>query len=196
MALLGASACSGDNDVSAGPGGTLGTAPTTTTTAPPPVDPSVIPADPADIDERYVQAVVDALFAVDAEATKIFVETKRLDQRGVDILAAIYVPDELERQKHIWSEGLAKRSEQFLPGVLIKDVQRVIDVRPDCVYVDVESDYAEVATNPRGKLHNYLGLTPKRDSDDPQGRNPTAWMLFMNGVNLDGSQPENPCEGR
>lgn len=80
----------------------------------------------------------------------------------------------------------------------MNDVQQVIDVRPDCVYVEVEVevDYSDVTTNPRGRLHNYLGLTPKIDSDDPQGRNPTAWMLFMNAVNLDGSQPENPCEGR
>ena len=38
----------------------------TTTTAPPP-DPSVIPADPADIDEAYVEAVLAELFQVDGE---------------------------------------------------------------------------------------------------------------------------------
>jgi hypothetical protein len=39
------------------------------------IDVATIPADPAQIDEAYVQAVVDTLFEVDAKATKIFVET-------------------------------------------------------------------------------------------------------------------------
>ncbi|MGI9121042.1 MAG: hypothetical protein ACR2G7_13130, partial [Acidimicrobiales bacterium] len=88
--LVVVTACSGGAD-DLGPSATVGTAPTTTTTTPRPVDPAVIPGDLSEIDEPYVQAVVDALYAVDAEATKIFVETRNpIDERAIDYLEAIY----------------------------------------------------------------------------------------------------------
>ncbi len=81
----------------------------------------------------------------------------------------------------------------MLAGVLRNDVLRLIDVDVDCVYVAVESDYSEVTTRGASLAINYLGLVPKSDKDDPNGLNPTAWMLSMNGVNADGSEPESPC---
>ncbi|MDP9453491.1 MAG: hypothetical protein M3P97_08950 [Actinomycetota bacterium] len=195
LALI-AAACGGDDDADLVPAATVGTAPTTTSTTARPIDVAVIPDDPAQIDEDYVQAVVDALFAVDAEATKIFVETKTLDERGIDYLEAIYTEDEVERQVNIWFQSLAQRADELLGGTLLNDVQRVIDVADDCIYIEVESDYSEVTTRDAPLTSNYLGLTPKDEDDDPEGRNPTAWMMFMDAVNLDGSEPENPCEGR
>ncbi|MGH2697410.1 MAG: hypothetical protein ACRDIW_10515, partial [Actinomycetota bacterium] len=145
----------------------------------------------------YVQAVVDALYAVDAGATRIFVETRALDQRAIDHLAAIYVEDEVQRQVNTWAQSLAVRADQLLPGTLGNDVQRVIDVAPDCVYVKVLRDYSETTTRQDAPSRTvYLGLTPKIPGEDPEGLNPTAWMLFMDGLNPDGSQPENPCAGR
>lgn len=190
--MLGLAACSG-GEAALGPAGTVSAAPSTTPTTVRPVDPAVIPEDPADIDEAYVQAVVDALFAVDAKATEIFVETKLLDREAIDILRAIYVPEEVDRQVNIWGHDLALRSDELLAGVLHNDVQRVIDVAEDCVYVEVESDYSEVTTREAPLAMNYLGLTPKVNGDGPEGPNPTAWMMFMNAVNPDGSEPANPC---
>ncbi|HSH58870.1 MAG TPA: hypothetical protein VK988_04350 [Acidimicrobiales bacterium] len=193
--VLVCAACS-DGGADLGPSATVGTAPVTTTSSPT-VDPSVIPTDPTAIDEAYVQAVVDALFAVDAKATKIFVETKDItNEEALGYLRAIYVPEELDRQVNIWFQDLALGGDELLPGVLENDVQRLIDIAPDCLYVSVESDYSAVTTRNSVMSMNYLGLTPKREGDDPQQLNPTTWMLFMDGVNLDGSEPESPCEGR
>ncbi|HSH60125.1 MAG TPA: hypothetical protein VK988_10875 [Acidimicrobiales bacterium] len=188
-------ACSGDG-TDLGPSATLGTAPTTATTSPAP-DPSVIPADPAAIDEVYVQAVVDALFAVDAKATKIFVETKDItNEEALSYLRAIYVPEELERQVNAWFQALALRSDDLLPGALRNDVQRVIDVASDCVYAEVLRDYSETSSKAVGLGRIFLGVTPKTEANDAESVNPTAWMMFMNGLNPDGTEPENPCEGR
>jgi hypothetical protein len=63
------------------------------------------------------------------------------------------------------------------------------------VYVEVEVDYSETTSRDVPTSSNYLGLTPKKEGDDPHRLNPTAWVLFMDGVNFDGSEPENPCEG-
>ncbi|HEV2810260.1 MAG TPA: hypothetical protein VGV93_07695 [Acidimicrobiales bacterium] len=188
-------ACSGDGP-DLGPSATLGTAPTTSASERV-IDPSVIPADTADIDEAYVQAVVDALFAVDAKATEIFVETKDVtNKEALDYLRAIYVQDEFEQQVNVWFHDLALRSDQLLPGALGNDVKRVIDVAPDCVYAEVLRDYSETTTREVTRGEIFVGITPKADGEDAEGLNPTAWMMFMDGLNVDGSEPENPCEGR
>ncbi|CAN5716586.1 hypothetical protein BH24ACT2_BH24ACT2_05500 [soil metagenome] len=193
--LLCASACS-EGEAALGPAGSLGTAPTTTSTTARIIDPAVIPEDLADIDEAYVQVVVDALFEVDAKATEIFVETQEVDEDAVDILRGIYLPEEVERQVNIWEQDLALRSDELLVGVLHNDVQRVIDVTEDCVYVEVRTDYSDVTTRDAPLRSIYLGLTPKIDGDDSQQVNPTSWMLFMDGLDEDESEPENPCAGR
>ncbi len=78
----------------------------------------MIPEDPADIDEDYVQAVVDALFAVDAKATEIFVTTGELDEEGIEYLEAIYIGDELEQQIDVWSDLVGcEATDQVLAGV-------------------------------------------------------------------------------
>jgi hypothetical protein len=140
--------------------------------------------------------VVDALFEVDAKATKIFVETNRLEREAIDYLRAIYLPEEVDRQVNIWGQDLALRGDELLVGTLHNDVQRVIDVEEDCVYVEVESDYSATTTREAPQRKIYLGLTPKVEGDDTERVNPTAWMLFMDGLNADGSEPENPCADR
>jgi hypothetical protein len=194
VALLAACGSGGDDDL--GPAATIGPAPTTTSTVARPVDVAVIPEDPAEIDEAYVQAVVDALFAVDAQAGRIFVETQQLDEEAIDILRSIYVPEELDRQVDIWFQELAQRGDELLSGVLHNDVQRVIDVASDCVYVEVLRDYRETTSRETVPREIYLGLTPKIEGDDLSGMNKTAWMLFMDGLGSDEAEPENPCADR
>ncbi len=109
VVALVAGACSGGQS-DLGPSATLGTAPTTSPSERV-IDPRVIPADPADIDEAYVQAVVDALFEIDAKATKIYVETKDVtNKEAAAYLRAIYVPEEFDRQINLWFHDLALRS--------------------------------------------------------------------------------------
>ena len=194
-ALLLAGGCSNDGEQPP-PAATVPSEVTTSSTAPATPDPAVIPDDPAEIDEEYVQAVVAELFAVDAKATEIFVTTKTLDERAIEYLEAIYTEEEAERQVDHWFQDLAHRSDELLTGALRNKVTRVIDVGDDCVYAEVETDYSQVSTRKAPPAHNYLGLTPKVDGDDPEGLNPTAWVLFMDGIEPDGSAPENPCENR
>ncbi len=194
MALLAACGSGGDDDL--GPAATIGPGPTTTSTVARPVDVAVIPEDPADIDEAYVQAVVDALFAVDAQATKILVETQQLDEEAIDILRSIYVPDELAQQLDGWVQALALRADELSPGALRHDVQAVLGKSEDCVFFRVERDFSETTTNEAPTSLTYLGITPKLETDDPEHLNPTAWMLFNDSISLDGPETRNPCAGR
>jgi hypothetical protein len=189
--LVVVSGCAPD-DADLGPAATVGTAPTSVPTTARPIDVAVIPDDPADIDEAYVQAVVDALFAVDAKATEVFVETRQLDEDGIAYLEAIYIGDELDQQIEVWSETL--NSEDLLAGALEHDVTRLIQVFDDCVYFAAQRSFAMTSSAAVPPRIVYLGISPKPvPTDAPLDRNPTAWMLFTDGFNLDGSQPEDAC---
>jgi hypothetical protein len=183
-----AASCSPGEDEALVPTATVGPEPTTTTFLEAPPDPSVIPDDPADIDEDYVQAVVDALFAVDAKATEIFVNTRQLDEEGIKYLEAIYIGDELDRQVYSWSQTID--SEALLPGTLEHKVSHLLQVFEDCVFFSVERDYSKTSREFVPPRIVYLGISPK-----PPGHqlNTTAWVLFTDGFNPDGSQPEDAC---
>ena len=62
--------------------------------------------------------------------------------------------------------------------------------------MEVQRDYSMTTSRDAPERAMYLGLTPKLQGDDPNHVNPTAWMLFMDGLNADGTEPENPCAGR
>ncbi|HEV2809123.1 MAG TPA: hypothetical protein VGV93_01830 [Acidimicrobiales bacterium] len=170
---------------------------TTSSTAAVAPDPAVIPDDLGEIDEEYVQAVVDELFAVDAKATEIFVTTKTLDERAIDHLEAIYVGEELEQQVDVWFQALAHRADELRVGRLQNSVQEIFHIGSDCVLFEVERDYSATTARespPRRIIH--LGLTPKRQGDDPEDLNPTGWVIFTSSVATGDSEPGNPCEGR
>ncbi len=103
--------------------------------------------------------MVDALYAVDAQATKIFVETKELDERAIDILRSIYLPEELDRQVDSWFQTLAQGSDTLVSGALGNDVQRLIATSSDCVFVSVERDYSDTTTRAAPNRIVYLGIT-------------------------------------
>jgi len=191
--LLGA--CS-SGEATLGPAATVGPAPTTTSTTALAIDVAVIPDDPAAIDEAYVQAVVDALFEVDAKATKIFLETQSMDDQAIEHLRAIYLDEEFERQVNVWSTSLSRGTETFLAGALHNEIVRFVGRADDCLFFEVERDYSRTTSREVPPRRVYLGLTPKGEGDDLRRLNPTAWMLFSDGFNEDGSQPEDPCAGR
>lgn len=192
VSALAAGSCTPGGDEALVPTATVGPGPTTTSApveAPP--DPSVIPEDPADIDEEYVQTLVDALFAVDAKATEIFVNTRELDEEGIKYLEAIYIGEELDRQ--IYSSSQTLDSETLQAGALEHEVSRLIQVFEDCVYFAAERSYSQTSSAAVPPRVVYLGISSKPSDADEEQLNPTAWMLFTDGFNLDGSQPEDAC---
>jgi hypothetical protein len=194
--LFVASGCSNDAEQPP-PAATVPSEVTTSSTAPAAPDPAVIPEELAEIDEAYVQAVVDELFAVDAKATEIFVTTKRPDERGIDYLKAIYVGEELDQQVNVWFQALALRGDELKVGTLKNKVLSITGVGSDCIFFLVERDYSETTTRPNPPQRSiYLGLTPKREGHDGEGLNPTAWVIFTSSVASDAPPPEDPCQGR
>jgi len=74
-------------------------------------------------------------------------------------------------------------------------VARLITAGPECVFAEVTRDYSPTSTGPpRPPARLYVVLVPRSTVDDPKGYNPTSWAMLYDGVQDDGSQPENVCQ--
>ncbi len=192
---LGLAACSGGGEGAADP--TVPTAPSTSSTlAPAAIDVSVIPEK---IDEAYLNAVLAALDEVDGQATRIIFATKRFPPEAADLLNSIYSDDAFEDESEVWFRSIADDPElkgiKPSPGNRKSEVQRIIAAAPTCVWLAVKRDHSQVNVDPGPERTEYLALQPLDRSNDPQGRNPTAWMITVDGFREDGREPSNPCPG-
>lgn len=173
---------------------TVPTAPSTTPTTAP-IDVSVIP--PV-IDEGYVNAVLAALDEVDGQAARIIVAAKNVTPEAADLLNAIYSDDRFGIQVDAWYEAIGEDPQLTAirpnPGNRKTTVRRLIGVSADCVWMAVERDHSANSTNPVPVREEYMLLRPLDRSNDPNGYNPTAWMITAEGARPDGSEPPNQCE--
>ena len=203
-ALIAASvgACSGGagGDDASRPDATLTTASSTTTTSTTALlDPFAIPADPADIDEEYVQGVVDALYEVDAAAAELILTSRSVSPEAQRILASVYEGEVLDLELQGWANLLGRPGsvESFRPGKhsLRHSLEDVLGRSETCLFVTATRSYEDVSVDPPQNQRVFLGLATKDVTDDPDGLNPTPWMVFTDGVQLDPAiAPENPCD--
>ena len=175
------------------PEATVRTAPSTSSTTAS-IDVSVIPSV---IDEPYLNAVLAALDEVDGEATRLIYAQKKLTPEAVDLLNAIYSDDQTDRQAAIWLDEIVGDPE--LTGIRPDTgqrrttVERLISASPACVFIEVRRDYSRVAVDGTPGPLEYLALRPLDSSNDPEGRNRTAWMITADGYREDGAEPSDPC---
>lgn len=194
MLAMGSAACSDGGDRTADP--TVPTAATTSSTAAPAIDVSVVPAT---IDEPYLNAVLAALDEIEGEARKIIVATKRFPPEAADLLNAIYSDKAFEAEAEVWFAAIGSDPElkgaRPDQGRRVTAVERVIDASPSCVWVAVRRDYTATDVSPGPLRTEYVALEPLDRTNDPKGRNPTPWMITTDGFRSDGTEPSNPCAG-
>ncbi|MGI8685582.1 MAG: hypothetical protein ACR2MO_10935 [Acidimicrobiales bacterium] len=154
---------------------------------------------PQKIDEAYLNAVLAALDEVDGQAVRLIYATKQFTPEAADLVNAIYSDEETNRRANGWFSALAEdhelRSIKPNPGNRKTTVSRLITTMPACVWMAVERDHALDSVDPGPPRIEYVALRPLDRSNDPKGRNPTAWMITSDGFNPDGSEPGNQCEG-
>lgn len=191
---FGLAGCSRDGD--AGADTTVPTAPRTTSTAASTVLPDIATI-PAVIDAPYLNRVFIALEHVETEATRVIAEAKGVPQPAAEILNAIYSDDWFQVVVSNWAKQLADDPQlQGLKrpfGDRRTTVRRLISASPTCVWTEVERDYSQTDTNPGPVSSEYVELRPLDRSNDPNHRNPTAWMIAADGFRRDGAEPANPC---
>lgn len=175
LALVGACSSSGSNE----------TADTTVPTAPPETtttaagDPFAIPDV---IDEAYVNRVLAALDQIDGDVLRSVVANGGINPEVPTMLRAIYndpqYEEELDGLRRVLSRGLDNFKNP--PGNRKSFVERLIEARRDCVFVEVKTDSSEVLKTvppePPNEVEIFT-LRPTADGADPTGLNPTPWSV-------------------
>lgn len=160
--------------------------------------PATAPAPPEGSAEE-VAAVNQALAGLDAvmgDLQRLLVKERRITTEVTDRLQAIYTGPEILNQIDAFRADVANGFARYkgTPGNRVTTVSRLITYSAICVFAQVQRDYSpltEGQAQPPKSL--YVVLVPKHESDDPRKLNPTPWAMLYDGVQEDGSQPEDVC---
>lgn len=160
-----------------------------------PVPTSAIPVAGAE-EAATIDEILAGLDGVMGDLQRILVRERRITPEVTDRLQAIYVGPELLNQIDAFRTDVANDLVGIKdpPGNRVTTVSRLITVSPICIFVEVSRDYSPVtagqAPSP-SKL--YVVLVTKSEADDPRQLNPTPWAMLYDGIQVDGSQPEDVC---
>lgn len=189
------------------PAATLGAASSETASAPaqPPTeteseasDPYAIPADPADIDEAYVERVLTELTRPISAATRMIVRKNRVTSGAKRVLASTHRGEALA--------GILDAYRDALKASVAKDifsasaepvgikVRRIVGATKTCVFAVAMQDTSGLAKQEIEPFPTYYQIEAKASGDDPEGRNPTPWMIVVDALPRDdGREYRNPC---
>ena len=149
-----------------------------------------------DGEEATVNGVLAGLDSVMGDLQRILVRERRITPEVTDRLQAIYTGPELLNQIDAFRADLADGLTGYraTPGSRVTTVARLITVSPICVFAEVSRDYSPLtegaAPRPRSL---YVILVTKHEADDPRRLNPTPWAMLYDGVQADGTEPEDVC---
>jgi hypothetical protein len=176
------------------------TAVPTPTDSPEPTEPPdeyAIPDDPADIDEAYVERVLEALTTGYAEATREVATSTAITPGLRKILRETHTDEARQSlvadfravlRDHPDAAPLARK-----PTAPVVEVREVIDAQPDCIFTLVEQDFSGILRG--GGVDPYPAYYYLVSRDGAPGSvNPTPWLIAGTGEpQADGEEFENPC---
>jgi hypothetical protein len=154
------------------------------------------PTGDGDQEAATVNGILSELDGVMGDAQRLLMRERRITPAVTDRLQAIYVGPELLNQIDAFRADVANGLVGIKdpPGNRVTTVSRLVTVSPICIFVEVSRDYAPATAGaaPRpSKL--YVVLVTKTEADDPAKLNPTPWAMLYDGVQVDGTQPEDVC---
>lgn len=180
-----------------GPGATVprgtptapATSSTTATTGP---DPYAVP--PV-ITKPYVQRVLDALEAVNGQATRLIVANKSFVPAAAARLRAIDSRAEFAVQSSIWSNDLAHGLANYVPDPkdVVDQVTGIVTAAPSCVFLTAARNYTGVDRDPPPLHTSFFALKAKPILPGSEAYNATPWVISFLGYTASGSEPPNPC---
>jgi hypothetical protein len=156
--------------------------------------PTVPPA--AGQEAATVNRILAGLDGVMGDLQRILIRDRKITPEVTDRLKAIYTGPELLNQIDAFRADVAQGLIGYKnpPGNRITTVTRLITLSSICVFAQVSRDYAPVTAGPDPRPSSlYVVLVTKTAADDPKQLNPTPWAMLYDGVQDDGSQPEDIC---
>jgi hypothetical protein len=171
----------------------------TPTEATEPADPYAIPADPDDIDEAYVEGVLEALSESVAAAARIIATSGEVTAETRAELAATHrAGPALDGVVRSFKRSIRNRNahDVFNPGAqgVTIEVRRLLTRTPTCVFARVLRDTSDLVGQELDPLVGYFHIEPKRSDEDPERRNATPWMIVAEvGPPPRGQEYDDPC---
>lgn len=163
-------------------GPTADTSPSPEPTQPPtPSAPNPTPdpfAVPATIDAAYVERVLNALYEIDAETTRLALEAGTVTPQVRERIEAGNAPEEAEIQSTLLEAALATGLPEVrrTPGPVTITVSRVLSATPTCVALVGTTDYSNVLVEPPvgPQEPQLIALVPE---EPDTAINPTPWKI-------------------
>ncbi len=159
---------------------------------------AVVPTIPAEEGEEAatVNRILAGLDGVMGDLQRILMRERRITSEVTDRLRAIYAGPELLNHIDAFRADVANGLTGYKdpPGNRVSIVSRLITASPICVFAEVTRDYGPVTAGPAPPPSSlYVVLVAKAEADDPRQLNPTPWTMLYDGVQNDGSQPDDIC---
>ena len=185
-------------------------APTTSESATPSASPSPsatasevdLSAPPPDeVTEEYVQKVLEAIYAVEAESIRVEAEAAREGatappEQALELLRTIYDDAKLTRALRDvgsnWEDGQLQVEYAATPSPPIIEVQRLVDSEAGCLVAIFTLDRSPTLAREVETRRLIALLNTKPDAVDTAGRNPAPWLIVDQGVMND--EVEASCE--
>ena len=143
-----------------------------------------------------VNRILAGLDGVMGDAQRALLRDRRITTEVTDRLKAIYAGPELLNHIDAFRKDVADGLAAYKnpPGNRVSTVSRLITLSPICMFVEVTRDYGPVTAGPAPRPSSlFVVLVTKTEADDPRQLNPTPWTMLYDGVQNDGSQPEDIC---
>jgi hypothetical protein len=150
----------------------------------------------AGADAASVDRVLAGLDGVMGDLQRILVKERKITPDVTDRLRSIYTGPELLNQIDAFKADVdgGLLGYKPVPGNRVTTVSRLITASPVCMFAEVKRDYSPLAVGLSSKPTTlYVVLVNKEAADDPKHLNPTPWTMLYDGVQADGSQPEDLC---
>ncbi len=177
-------ACNGDQkpEPRDGANGPTTTVPPTTTTV---LDVTVIP--PV-IDVAYVQRVMDVLDGVLLQVGQSVAGERALGERFQLYVRALYDADQVPAQSQGWQASVDKVAAQ--PNRPVTRVRQLVSASSTCVFLAADRDISPMFSAPIPVVQPYW---LKLERDQPDGVNPTPWVLGHDTFYRSGRPPPDLC---
>lgn len=170
----------------------------TTTTEPETVAPDVIPQDPSQITEDYVEQVLDALYTATLEATRLTREAGVVDEPAIRIIEATNSPAGAREYLNSLADAAASGFEGYREDLKPVDasVLEVLEVRARCIFAEVKFDTSGLSTEPGNaeEFRLFARLVSASEEQRASGLNPTAWVLDALPATSEDAVPSGQCE--
>lgn len=200
LAALTAGCSSEQSESPAAPAPTA--APSSAPTSPEPSespDPYAIPENPADIDEAYVERVLEALSESTAAAAREIAREGRVTAAARTELATAHrgpaLAGILRAFRRAVRTGEPHRFFSAQATAVDVTVDEILSADRACIFALVTEDTNSLGGQEVEPFPTYYHLGLKETGDDPAGRNPTPWMIEGDGPPLPkGKEYEDPCK--